>query len=664
MRCSFISFMITGILEHMKQIGQKSLVTMLVIALFVLPIPLNTADAFGGAVVTDPGNTSVNTKNTAESTIQTVLQTKGDAKESYIDKFIYGLINKAAQRLTQMVVNWANSGFDGRAFYVEDYGEFFKDIAKDATNDYLYELRDSVSPFTNSIIRALDLDYYSSILQAPDQFNLDALFGENWEDHNQSFGSGGWELYLARWEPVNNPFGAYLEAREQLQSRLNSKEQAVSVDLQGNNGYLSFQRCVDPPNWRRGQTVSVTAPIANDTTGQLNIPQITQERQVPCKKWETQTPGNAIYEQVTRGLNVPIDRLVQSDELGEILSTSLDSMAKALITGGLRKLSSTVNPILEDFANNTFASEEFASSLPWNNQPQVINLIEELQGFLIEEDIDGNPLPEPISSPGAVELTQAEIDVLRNMLNNEDYGLRTLPEVIMRLDQELPGPDRNWSGRLQQTLEGNRRYQKIQKRANKNNNIGANEEQILADIALAIVEEGKQIQLDLLDPDNNIDNFLVYFDKVQGIDDLQAEINFLQDKILRKSKTLNLLLIIEDQLENGDLTQQEYSDLAAQYVRLDEKTLPEMLVDAETQLQQTILLRAELEQDILDVEDLVDEKSDEDPEWGELYDNKELFCKDLVDAINDSDTTGQLNIQCPEFYDSTLIDYVNRYQTL
>lgn len=648
----------------MKSLGKKlqKIATAFLLVSFLFTQSPFVAHALWGAgdIAIDPSDIGFDAVNSAQTSLGTGFDIKDFIKDFVLDPLAYTLASRIAERLTQRIVGWANRGFDGNPFYIENYPEFFQDLGKDVINEYVYELKDSTSPFVNTILRSIDRDYYRNLVNIPDQFSLDVLFGENWEDHNQNFASGGWELYLARWEPANNPFGAYLETRDQLMDRISSKEQAVSIDLQGNNGYLSFQKCVDPPGWRIGQTETVSVPGSGD------IPDLTREVSVPCRRWETQTPGNAIYEQVTRGLNDPLERLANANKYGEIVSASLNAMIAALVQGGLRKLSDTIDTSITSITSSNVSSPEEAATLArWANYPdQVIDLERELDGFSITEDSNGVTLVTPIVRPGAIALTTSEIAVWRDILNNEEYGLRTFPPILMELDHVIPGPDRNWTQRLRDTLNGDRRYKKIEKRANKDNSIGADEEQILADIDAALAQLGPLVTVNMFDPEEQIPGFNEYFDMVSQIDDLDSQTQEIQDTLQRKSRILSLLVSIKEQVDSGSLSEEEYNKLAFQYTRLREITTPEVLADTESRREEIVLLRDKVLEQIEDAQQEVNTKKQQDPAWGQLYDSKDLFCKELVDAINDADTKDELNIQCSQFYTSTIIDYINRYNAI
>ena len=59
-----------------------------------------------------------------------VDDTKNNIKEC-IDAIAFALAKTLLAKLTDSIINWINSGFDGNPFYIGDTGNFFKNVIKD-----------------------------------------------------------------------------------------------------------------------------------------------------------------------------------------------------------------------------------------------------------------------------------------------------------------------------------------------------------------------------------------------------------------------------------------------------------------------------------------------------------------------------------------------------
>ncbi|MCD8507813.1 MAG: hypothetical protein LRY42_00135 [Candidatus Pacebacteria bacterium] len=81
-------------------------------------------------VVSDPGATGVLVLDQVQQANQTFTSIYDNLKEFALDALAFNLASMLSQQLTQQIINWANTGFDGNPFYVNDLGLYFQDISR------------------------------------------------------------------------------------------------------------------------------------------------------------------------------------------------------------------------------------------------------------------------------------------------------------------------------------------------------------------------------------------------------------------------------------------------------------------------------------------------------------------------------------------------------
>ena len=304
------------------------------------------------------------------------------------DRLAVMVANQLIQRMTASVVNWINRGFEGNPAFLTNPEGFFLDVGDQITGELLDRtgaLSQLCSPFSFDIRLNLALNRANSEsynkrytctlgrIVRNSKYAVETA-GQNsgitsnaWEDGislgnfmNGDFSQGGWEGFLVyTTEPQNNPIGAYLMAKSDLEKKIAERKTAVNRDLDRGQGFMSWQKCTDVTAGYTsgsidageiGLTTAQQAQLRNFgaqtlATGQTELDKTTSVRKevrngvVSYKRCETQTPGSIIAGSLQRQLNVPTDKLV----LVKTISDSIDAITGALVnqmfTQGLAALS-------------------------------------------------------------------------------------------------------------------------------------------------------------------------------------------------------------------------------------------------------------------------------------------------------------------------------------
>lgn len=224
------------------------------------------------------------------------------------DALGYCIINTMIEYISESTIRWINGGFQGNPVFVDNFGQFFKDLADVETATFLNELSAPdflCDPYRVSIqtglITAHADPYYQPEYRGrlgtgrvtgygkcnfdQAQVRLDAYVSGNY----QSFQQGGWNSwYQLTQNPSNNIYGSYLQAQRQLNQRVAGRQNVAQTELNINEGFLSFK---DDKN------------------------RIT-------------TPGKIIQTQVENRLNIPENRLVLAREFDEVVNALVDRLVK------------------------------------------------------------------------------------------------------------------------------------------------------------------------------------------------------------------------------------------------------------------------------------------------------------------------------------------------
>lgn len=250
---------------------------------------IERAEAGAGAVVVVGG------LGTIQETISAVANAGMRLKEFVLDPLAWIVADMVIQRMTQDIVRWINSGFQGQPAFMRDFGGFLTGIADQAVGNFLASdetLRFLCSPFRLNIRYALSLQYSKSRnYGSPSPNSSCTLTGAAANLDRFLSGdvvAGGWnQWFKVTQDPQYNPYGALLLAQEQLSVRLSNTKGAQASMLAWGKGFLSSQDC---------QTV--------------------ENRQI-CR---TITPGTTIEEALNDALGNPSKRVAVADEISEIMT--------------------------------------------------------------------------------------------------------------------------------------------------------------------------------------------------------------------------------------------------------------------------------------------------------------------------------------------------------
>lgn len=255
-------------------------------------------------------------------------------KECIGDQLQYLISQALIATITSSMIDWINNGFDGGPGYITNYGQFFGNIANNVALNFILgdELSGSLcSPFQLPVRQALIQRY-----QQGNNFSqrISCSLGDVIGPFLQGdFSQGGWNtLFRLSLEPQNNPYYAYLSAVDEQAARTATEQQNRYLETsdgfysQGTCDYGGFATPGFNPN-AQGVSYSSGSREGCLTSGGT---------------WRITNPASQVNQVTARVLGIPLDQLVQNDEIGQSLNALFGSLIQQAFTSlqGLGGLSS------------------------------------------------------------------------------------------------------------------------------------------------------------------------------------------------------------------------------------------------------------------------------------------------------------------------------------
>ncbi len=247
-----------------------------------------------------------------------------DAKEWGLDPIAQIAERRVIAAMTDSIVVWINSGFDGDPTFITNPGDFLLDVANETTGVFIDELGAGFlcEPFGAQIQIALaTTDTFRDRAQCT---VLDVI--DNYDAFMGDFSQGGWAGWISVTQnQENNPYGAYLLSRTELNKRISEQIGFAKDDANQGQGFISLKKCVEYDPFT-GDDCTYTDGICVPNT------------EPKCLRYENQTPGKIISNQLTDTLGSPLRQLELADEISESITAMANALINQLVTQGLHGL--------------------------------------------------------------------------------------------------------------------------------------------------------------------------------------------------------------------------------------------------------------------------------------------------------------------------------------
>lgn len=248
-----------------------------------------------------------------------------------VDGFAMVIAQQMVDRMVQSTVKWAQSGFEGGPAYATDPKQYFSNLADGVAGDFIRgtDLGFLCSPFQASIRVSLTQNYYES---QPFQCTLTQITG-NIEDFYNDFSKGGWDAWFTMTQnPVNNPYGAFLAAKVELDSRVASALNVEQKQLDWNQGFLSWSKCL-----RTNESAEYIDEWNPETEEFEHIPNPNHQggkAEGEClARGPTETPGSTIKAQLDKVLPSGLDKLITAQHIDQLVSAFAAGLLQKYVFG-------------------------------------------------------------------------------------------------------------------------------------------------------------------------------------------------------------------------------------------------------------------------------------------------------------------------------------------
>jgi hypothetical protein len=245
-------------------------------------------------------------------------------KEQFLDCLLWAATSLLIQEVTDNIIEWAQTGFDGNPAFVDDFDGWLEGIAKEQIDLYIDELNDELggllcSPFRRPIIEAVIRINLPSRFERDIQCTFDEAV-ENIEGFlDGDFSQGGWNGWIKLVH--DNPYSEFIAIERELDSRIAAALNKEQTQVEWADGFLSWN----------------TIECEGDDIIHVD-PETGEQTAIPNCRDVTNTPGSVIEEQINKQLGSSQRRVEAADEINEMISALMYYLVQDLLTdeGGLR----------------------------------------------------------------------------------------------------------------------------------------------------------------------------------------------------------------------------------------------------------------------------------------------------------------------------------------
>gem|GEM_PF-4912514 len=255
------------------------------------------------------------------------------------------IVKRITDMMTDMIVQWAQGGFQDEPLFVTDWKAFLNkaaDVAFDSVNNDLMSnwgvnLCGPFAPQLQVQLIGLQKQYSNQYAQSAITRCTIQGFQQNLQNTANYLQNGNWLAFEAAASPDNNYFGVSLQVKDQYLSRMAQESQSRQSEAQSSGGFLNQKTCVkhaDP----------------NDSNSS-------------CTQWDTQTPGDTVAKSIGEAFTV-----------GKYDFTSnIQSIVAAVINGAISILMNYIQQGLagatSNYSQTTNYGQLLTSQMPPTNPP-------------------------------------------------------------------------------------------------------------------------------------------------------------------------------------------------------------------------------------------------------------------------------------------------------
>lgn len=363
---------------------------------------------------------------------------KNNRRQECLNGIAYAAAKTLLQQVSSKTLTWVNKGLGGNPTYVQDITSQLQTVRDEKLQSYLDDAQDSNSIFGNALRSTITQQttgvsdgYLNKVMNTPE--------AKEYEAFQKDFSSGGWGALL---NMNNNPIGATFNSAERLQKDIDKNQEALTNEVQRNNGFLDMRTCVEYESANQPHSWDDADPDPTTTTN--TNPTGTAPK---CLRYKTVTPGSVISSQVENILGSSTRQLELADSINEILGAVFDQILNGLMQDGLNSLQNR-----KGGGNNNFGGLGTNVVLGTNGLPIGSSSAGDAFGYQLPGN--GYDVQEfDISRPQMLRsITQAQYNFL-NRSKDSQIAMRSIVPNLGALDYCIPGPNPTWQSGLNSNFQ-------------------------------------------------------------------------------------------------------------------------------------------------------------------------------------------------------------------
>lgn len=282
--------------------------------------PMHQRSAYAQIAVIDGANLSVNTASAAAEGLQATIM-------NVLNGLAWTVAKTAVQSLTQSIVTWINSGFEGSPAFTTDLNRNLGNLADAVAEDFISGLETVAEDTTGFSVRSPYQDQIADALRE-EFYRTTSSYGFDVRNpYTDCYGGGDFNFdsfFCESQNPANNPYGRYQLARNELFARLDTETRNRLRELDWGNGFLSWRGPCGPYG---SDQEDYSTDIVNGS-----VPSLSQtDRTFGCP---IRTPGAVIEDQLVTALGSPVRQLELADSINEIVGALMTQMVNQVLGGG------------------------------------------------------------------------------------------------------------------------------------------------------------------------------------------------------------------------------------------------------------------------------------------------------------------------------------------
>ncbi|MEA2701550.1 MAG: hypothetical protein QOE22_259 [Candidatus Parcubacteria bacterium] len=276
-------------------------------------------EAKPGLPTFDAANLTATTKISSRSTIMCIL-----------DGLAWTAAKVALKSMTQSVVNWINSGFEGSPAFITDLNRNLGNLSDAVANDFLNGLNQVVISNTGFNIRAPFQDQIAAALRQ-EFYRTTSSYGFDVRNPYKECYGDGFSIngFLCEGQNAgNNPYGRYQLARDELFRQVDTAARTRITELGWAKGFLSWRGPCGQygTNAYPGPNDNAAADALTKTAVQLSQAETTNNCSI-------RTPGAVIENALGISVTSPFRQLELADSVNEIVAALMTQMVNQVLGG-------------------------------------------------------------------------------------------------------------------------------------------------------------------------------------------------------------------------------------------------------------------------------------------------------------------------------------------